>query len=520
MVFSFFKNKTVNSPAWVNRIIKSKKEYPFFDAVVLVYVAFMLVFQILIQISPFVSLISRTPFASMMTYLGGLGGILLAVDVFTTKKVFKGKYCYLLYVIALFAGIASVRMLSYGSIKENVFKICHAVIQFALVYSCVYRLSKETLKKSIRVILDVIAVIWFVGCIVSIFQYANLIKYSYVVNPMGMDSSATRQGFFDNRLFGIFYTLNHAAYVSLILFISLFFRILKQKKTFNRVCLIIAEVVFLFHMILTNSRSAMVSFSICSFVAAWLFLRKKEEQDAGFKKKLITVALSLLLALGCVLSTKGIKYALTYLPTANAAVVKFLDKNNVKLFGKSVSELLLLNIDYDEDVLTRDNLEEDPSNGRLQLWGDYLSLYKDIGLVGISPGSYMAYVCENHDDLYIVQQTKLEYPDKFESNIIIHVHNGYIMVFVAAGLVGVLSLLAFIALCAKDVLYVIFKEKNLNKTLICAFLLVIACAVSAMFDEGIFFQSSPQTTIFWLALGFIMKECEEYKQLENKEAKV
>ena len=153
MFLSFLKNKTLNSPEWVNRIVKPKKEYPLFDAVVLVFVAFLLIFQILIQISPFVSVLALTPLSSMMTYLGVLGGVLVAVDLFTTKKVWMGKYCYLLYAIVFLACLASLRMMNYG-VKENIYKICHAFIQFSLVYSCVYRLNRETLKKSIKIVLQ------------------------------------------------------------------------------------------------------------------------------------------------------------------------------------------------------------------------------------------------------------------------------------------------------------------------------------------------------------------------------
>ena len=43
-------------------------------------------------------------------------------------------------------------------------------------------------------------------------------------------------------------------------------------------------------------------------------------------------------------------------------------------------------------------------------------------------------------------------------------------------------------------------------------LLVAAGGISAIVDEGVFFQNNPQTTVFWLALGVLMKECSCIKE--------
>ena len=95
-------------------------------------------------------------------------------------------------------------------------------------------METEKLKKYIKVLFSVLLVIWLAACCVSLYQFARLIGYDYVVNPMAQDASSNRQGFYDNRLFGIFYTLNHAAYGSLLFFLlGALFAIILVKMLFG-----------------------------------------------------------------------------------------------------------------------------------------------------------------------------------------------------------------------------------------------------------------------------------------------
>ena len=103
-----------------NKLFNRKKEYPRIDNLVVVYVAVVLYFQLLLQISPIVTSLTATPLYNIQTYLGLLGGGLIVLDLFTTKRIWQGNYIGLLCVILVFAALASVRMISYG-IKENLF---------------------------------------------------------------------------------------------------------------------------------------------------------------------------------------------------------------------------------------------------------------------------------------------------------------------------------------------------------------------------------------------------------------
>ena len=56
----------------------------------------------------------------------------------------------------------------------------------------------------------------------------------------------------------------------------------------------------------------------------------------------------------------------------------------------------------------------------------------------------------------------------------------------------------------------------MSYTFIGAFTVVLAGAISAVFDEGLFFQNTPHTTMLWFALGVLMMEClAEVKSRKN-----
>lgn len=456
------------------RLFERKKEYPQIDNIVVIYVGVVLFFQTLLQIAPIVTFLASTPLYSIQTYLGVLGGGLILLDAFTTKRIWQGKFWFLLCAILLFAAVASVRMVAYG-LKENLFKLCWMAIQFLLVYSCAFRIPAEQLELRIRKIFYALLVIWTFGCCVSFFQYVNQIGYEEVVNPLALDTSANRQGFFNNRLYGVFYTLNHAAFVSLFFAVIAAVFTLREKRIWVRILLVIAQAALILYIVLSGSRSAQIAFLVCAVIAVLLVARN----GLNLRKKAFFTIVMVLAILLCCLGYKSIKTGLSKLPS---------------LMGSETNQ---------ENLLYRTDAES-AASGRLKIWSDYLSLRDEIGLTGISPGNYMPYVLREHPHLYIAYSIKHHYPEKYASGIVYHVHSGYLMVYVSAGALGAVALGVFMLLCLIRAICAIWKSKKTNPWFTCALLLVVAGAISAVFDEGLFFQNNPQTTLFWLALGFLM----------------
>ena len=496
----------------VRSLTTPKRAYPVVDWIIILYVAAVLVFQTILQISPLVSLLTKTPFYSMQTYLGILGGGLILLDLVTTKRLWQGKFCILLYGILLLAALASVRTMSYG-LKENIFKLCWSAIYFTLVYSCAYRFDRATLIKCAKVLFFTLLAVWFIACCVSLYQYAAQIGYRYVVNPLGKDASNTRQGFYDSRLFGIFYTLNHAAYISLLFIIGCVFYFMKSPHRSVRIALVLICLCLGSHILLSGSRSARISLILVSVVGTWLLVRRRM-QGKGLKQRILPLAMAVVMVGVAIGGTAGWKEALRHVPYLAQETIYWLDGGTANPNHEKVDKEEI------DEMLDREELEADSSNGRLSIWLDYLSLYKEIGPIGLSPGNYMAHILESNPELYIVDYIKQEYPAKYDSGIIYHTHNGYLLVFVATGWIGIACLIAFIALCVIRLVRTLRQQRQVSLLFVGCMLIAAAIAVSAMLDEGLFFQNHLHTTLFWFALGVLMKECVDREPQEGVPAAV
>ena len=122
---------------------------PWLNTAVLVYVGVTVVSFVLLQIAPVLTWMAKTPLYHISTYLGLIGAVLMALDLFTNRGLWRGIWCWLLYGVAFMDVIASLRTMRYG-VKDNLFDLCWVVIQFALVYSLAQRVGKERMRRFLR----------------------------------------------------------------------------------------------------------------------------------------------------------------------------------------------------------------------------------------------------------------------------------------------------------------------------------------------------------------------------------
>ena len=102
---------------------------PWLNTAVLVYVGVTVVSFVLLQIAPVLTWMAKTPLYHISTYLGLIGAVLMALDLFTNRGLWRGIWCWLLYGVAFMDVIASLRTMRYG-VKDNLFDLCWVVIQF------------------------------------------------------------------------------------------------------------------------------------------------------------------------------------------------------------------------------------------------------------------------------------------------------------------------------------------------------------------------------------------------------
>lgn len=455
---------------------------PWLNTAVLVYVGVTVVSFVLLQIAPVLTWMAKTPLYHISTYLGLIGAVLMALDLFTNRGLWRGIWCWLLYGVAFMDVIASLRTMRYG-VKDNLFDLCWVVIQFALVYSLAQRVGKERMRRFLRNLFYVVLVIWGIACCVGLYQYLFRIGYTYVANPNTTSPELTRQGYYQSRLFGLFMGLDYAAYTSMFLFVGCMQGVVTRGKHWaGRAALAVAALVLVTHVILSVSRSALIALILYAVCFTVLLVRNRCGSMKQLKRlgvSVLAVVCAVVVCWGC---TEGIRVGMQHMAV-----------------GTVIEE---------PDAIERSQ-EGDVSNNRFEIWRDYLSLAGEIGPAGLSLSNYNDYIGDRHPEMYIVRYFTDQFKDTVKTDLVYESHNNYLFVFISTGFVGAGLFLCFLVLVLVRVIRYILRHPQLSLWTITTLAVVAFGLVEALFMNSVFLKINDVSFIFWLALGALMLETED-----------
>lgn len=478
------------------------------DNVVKYYILITIICYFLFELSPIQSLLLGTPLYSFQKYLGIVGIILLLI-LLLKRKLIHSKYSIFLYVIIFSGVISSIITISYG-FKHNLFDISWSVIYFTLFYSYIY-LEGEKIKQHFKVIYKISSIIWAGSCLISILSFLFDTGY-YAITNNYYETILTRQGFLENRLFGIFTTINSAAIISSILFIFGIFEYIKTKKIY----IIIFNIIYFLFLILSGSRSSMLALIMVLFLFIFYYLLKNKKE---YNLKIIFFSLMLsVLSIGLISGVTSIlKIALSEFPKIN---LFYKNQYEYRNFLKNFDSIILSdddNIDTKhKKILNREDVSsENYSNNRYGIWKDYISLSKEIGFFGLSPNNYSKYIKQNYNDKFIVTYVKENMPDKYNNGEIYQPHNTFIMIFVSTGVLGLVSLIIFISLVFRDITKYLYeiKFKSIDISILHYIFIMIFLFINMLFDSIIFFSNSIITSVFWIILALLVKQVNNKKEI-------
>ena len=238
-----------------------------------IYIFALVLYQTLWQIVPVRVFLLNTGLDIISPALAVVGLAFLLVDIFIEKTIFQSKYCVFLIAAVVIMGISSLLYINYGW-ADNAKVIVWQVVQMFLIYSFYLRLNKEELQKYSRNIFIVISAIFTVAVIISIYQFIMQISYNTPV-----EGSNNRQGFQENRLFGIFGYVFFAPLMSLLLGMGAVYSSVKAKRVWLKVLFAVQAVLFFIYVVLSGTRSTLVSMifgiAVCGALIARNILTEK-----------------------------------------------------------------------------------------------------------------------------------------------------------------------------------------------------------------------------------------------------
>ena len=506
------------------------------DFLVLVYIGLCVFWFSLSSITPLLRFLMKTPLRGMSVWLHQAGIVFVTLSFIrflfgrglqkmsSWGGMKRAPGTLLLYSVCMIAVLSSWVHREYGY-KSNFETISWMVIVVTLFYRHVCLAHKAWLKRCLGFFYGIELLLWTGACSLSLVQFVLQIGVygpNYSSSPwLGGDGFNIRM----HRLFGLFGYPEYGALTGLMLIIAGIYYCFKVRSRLSRALILLLQVPILLYIVISESRNTAVALFEVIFLGVFLYLWKYAEKT-WTKNPVILLCLSFIVLAASGLLYAGILKTAGHMPalfegkdktgvTQSLGTV-YMEKGEGRLRGR-----FLMSLTHSRDsfpvaaaegnggsknkVLEREYWEGDISNGRLQIWKDYLSLHKEIGLIGLSPENAGFYIQKTHPELYICTFIKRTNRALYDSGYVFHTHNGYLRTYVASGLLGIVCLLTFIALTVMHVIRVIVRSRRLNPEFLFSLLIVVTGASSALFDNEVFFNMNPTSLIFWIALGIMMR---------------
>lgn len=541
----------------------------FFSAheyLVLLYIGLCVIWFSLSCIMPFLSFSLKTPLSGMSGWLRQAGAVLAILSSIRSlfgrglQKMSSGggmrraPGVFLLYIVCLIAVLSSWVQREYGY-KSNLETIMWMVIVVTLFYRHVCLARKAWLKKCLGFFYGTELLLWTGACSLSLVQFVLQIG---TYGPNHSSSPWLGGVGFDikmHRLFGLFGYPEYGALTGLMLVIAGIYYCFKARSRLKRALILMLQVPILLYIVISQSRNTAVALFEVIFFGVFLYLWKYAEKT-WTRNPVVLLCLSFIAVAVSGLLYAGILKAAGYMPgifagkgetgvtwsqeilsipfpqesTSQSAyapdeqgvssepahVPVYMKKGEEMLRGRFLMSLTQSkdgfpvaaskgNGNSEDKILKREYKKGDITTGRLRIWKEYLSLYKEIGLIGLSPENAGFYIQKTHPELFICRYIKRTNKALYDSGYVLHTHSGYLRTFVAAGFLGIGCLLVFIVLTIKHVIRAIIRSKRLNPEFLFPLLIVLTGASSALFDNEVFFNMNPSSLIFWIALGIVMR---------------
>ena len=416
--------------------------------------------------------------------LVAVGVLLLVTPIFKRQPVLYLKSQLFLLLFLISYAVAILLNLSGGmrTIALNVFELAACGILFLVVLNGAFRKKREDLYEDLLLYSRIIAVILFIGALISLIMFFTLFSHRLTVDFGAFDLDIIRFRFVGlgvGRLFGVYSDPNWGSFLgvcAIIFSILPFF--LRPLGKFEKTFYIVNIIVQYMYIILSDSRSGLLTLSAFAFVFSVFLLYRYVKISKHSLAWCVSIAIAVLPAVFVFMINPVMQNALMNFnrliprPTAYESYTNLLEVSTATV-GRDFTEV--------HDITT----------GRLDIWRDALSLARINPVIGITRGNIPIEAAAINPGGFVARGIAL--------------HNAFLDLIVSSGIIGTLLMCAFfIRPIKKTVIYVFSKGHN---DMVVAMLLsfTVAAVTFSMLGSGIFINLNFTTVLFWLLLGYMLR---------------
>lgn len=425
------------------------------------------------------------------------GALIIFKDLLTQRLMFKSYYWALPILLMFFYCFSIVSNINTG-LYMGAKHLLYSGLSLLILYAQDSGKSEKDLKKLLYYLNTIIIIVVFVAGIISIIMYAGSIGFEFY-----QGDTRLRQGFLENRLFGVYTSPNTGALFSIISIVAMCMNsFLKKKKMFKwSIMYIINGLVQGIYFSLTLSNGGMVTLSILVFLFFVIFYFAPSCQSKINAKALfITLILFVVSVAGVKLIMSGIRTGMSYVPSLVEQIA--LSESNETEEEK-------------EDKIQFKRIEsgDDLSNGRLTIWSGGIKMWKQYPLLGLADAkAFQGEEIVTKADISQLNKAEKEWIRKAGGNL----HNSYVQILVNSGIIGMLLFITFAILLASNFIRFFYRgnRKSEQYNLLGLFFVILgAMAGNGMVETHLLFnRQDPYGAIFWFYIGLAFVFMEKFRK--------
>lgn len=412
-----------------------------------------------------------TSYASPIMILWG--GLLVIKKLFVDKIKFPKKY-YILIFGFLFSYVITILLNRNMNFLGNIKTLLWSIIMMIAIFINDFDKSKEEIINDICRISRAIIIGTLIVSGISLLLF--LFNINFWVNRV--DGTRIPQGYYAARLWGIYVDPNQSCNIAIIS-IALSTVLLITKKALNKILLIINIVIQYQLIVLSGSRGGEIGFIF--FLTCVLYLFIERNMVNMVKGKTFRIILSIFISFAVIISI--------------ISTFK-INRKYISFIPKTIYNTININIESKENEkienITVERPDTETSNGRVELWTDALKLSKKISIFGVGDRNIMLVAQEKMPGSSITDQ---------------YVHNGYLHMLLAGGVIGLIIMMILIVDIVISILKkIIMKKNNYDEYFIYGIIaaMIGAILLTTVFLTEVFYQNSFTAIILWIFMGYII----------------
>lgn len=386
-------------------------------------------------------------------------------------SIFKSYKIDLLILFGIIVVLSMTVNFKYG-ITDNLLSLFIIFLDYIIFYSIGSKKNELQVKELFSFSTHLVI---FFQTALSVFSF--LMYSMQLSNVMYIEDSMIRQGFMEGRLFGIFGDPNYSAVISLIVLILCVYYFVKNKDKLHRALYCIAIFANICYMILSGSRTALLSAIISIFIGGYFWtLKKLINKNNKFIKQAICVFSAIFITLISLSAFELTRFGLSFIPSA----VSYVQNPNIT---KEMRQLSLAREDVQDT--------EDYSNNRINIWSSALTIFKQKPLLGTSTRNMVSFAQSEMPATYIATSKYM-------------IHNSFLEVLVFNGLIGFSVMALFICFCAYHTFKHLFTNINDHfPEVLLGTMIIVSLMTSGLTLSGLFYNRGEWNMLFWLTLGYL-----------------